>query len=64
MSHSTGLRPSILLPPGEGGARVGREEVDMGEIEVVTEFVSEENKEELHKVSECVYVCVMSCGGE
>lgn len=56
VSHSTGVRPSLLLPTKEGGTGVQREEVDMGGIEIVTEFVSEENKEELRKVCVCIHV--------
>lgn len=47
VSHSTGVRPSLPL---------STEEVDMGGIEIVTEFVSEENKEELRKVCVCIHV--------
>ena len=57
MSYSTKMRPSIILPTGEGGGGEagGSEEVDAGEIEVVTEFVSEgEHKEEPHGVQMCL----------
>ena len=56
MSHSTGVRPSLPLSTEEGGTGVQREEVDMGGFDIVTEFVSEENKEELRKVCVCIHV--------
>ena len=56
VSHSTGVRPSLPLSTEEGGTGVQREEVDMGGIDIVTEFVSEENKEELRKVCVCIHV--------
>ena len=50
------MRPSIILPTGEGdGEQAGSEEVDTGESEVMTEFVSEEeHKQEPQGVHVCL----------
>ena len=59
MSHSTKMRPSIILPTGEGdGEQAGSEEVDTGESEVMTEFVSEEeHKQEPQGVQMLSLLC-------